>query len=281
MPPVDSFWHGPSEIWDRDDLKGKPENQVTESLMYSMLGSSLRGFGTHVVKMNEFENLLEQYQVPNLFPLKNHDGTPYYNFHQYAARSLSALTNIAHLAQMMSNFTKTHCDQPYTHVLLTRLDLLLYGFPNLPVTPPNMALFIEGNGFNIIDPGNIRRNLHLPFLFNGTTHLDPKAPHFNDQMVWVPWPIFEKLAQANVVALKAWRENTISPNMESSLYNLLKKLGLAEHILPYDIVPFTIYRGAGERDSYNGPYPEIPFVHQGSVENQSEGWIDMETCPKP
>jgi hypothetical protein len=278
MPPIDSFYHGPNEIWDRDNLSGKPENQVTDSYMYSMLGSSLRAFGTHKFISNDFKALLKKHNVLDEFPLLNQDGSPW--FHQYASRSLSTLTNIAHLAQMLTNYTKTHCDKPYSHVLVTRLDLLLYGYLNLPVTPSNIVTYIEGNGYDLRGPGNIRRNLHLPFQFDGSFRRDVSAIHFNDQMVWIPWAVFEKLTKANVAILNAWSRHETSPNMESSLYYLLKNVGLAEHILPYDIVPFTIYRGPGERDTQTGGTGQVPpFTHQASVEKESSGWVDMETCP--
>jgi hypothetical protein len=281
IPQMDAFWHGPNQVFENPPPGKSPEDiAVTESLLYSMLGASLRGFGTHEANMRSFQDFVAKQNIPDEFILKLPNGADY--FHQKASRSLSAITNIAHVVQLVTNYAHTHCERNYTHVLLTRMDLLLYGYPSFPISPQNMVLYSEGNEFSSHDPGQLRRRFSLAPQFDGLKHqMDLSLPHFNDQMIWVPWEVFTKMATANSQAVQWWKERSVSPNMETSLYQLFKHLGAAQQILPYDFVPFTIYRGPGERPPYEPP--QVPYAHQNFIESRSQGWIDHADpprCPK-
>jgi hypothetical protein len=277
LPSFDSFWYGPEAIMDNLEPSTPASNVVTDAFMLSLLGSRLTAYASHALNMSQFASILTTHQIPNEFPLIFEDK---HQRLQYASRTLSALTNIAHVVQLTRNHTQSHCDQPYTHVLLTRMDLLLYGYPVLPVTPSNMVLFSEGNGFDLFDNGEIQRRFMAAPQFDPDYHINISSPHFNDQLLWIPWAIFEKLSHIHEDVLNLWRTKQINPNMETTLYQLLKQVGLAEFIFPFDMVPYTIYRGPGSRLRDLRMDATIPYIHQASIEKQSQGWVDQEqTCP--
>jgi hypothetical protein len=281
MPPMDAFWHGPSEIWEwAPQGQQNSGNAVTEVFLRNLLGISLRGFGTHKVDMNSFEMILQQHNITENFVVTDTQGA---SAHQRASHSLQAITDITHSIKLVTDYVDTHCEQPYTHVLVSRMDLLLYGYPSLPISPPHMVVYNEGIGYDARDGGSVKRLFSGAPQYNAQTNrVDPTLPRFNDEMIWVPWEIIKKMKGANVEVLKWWEDRSVSPHLSTSIYQLLKKLGGAQSILPYDLVSSSIYTGPGEREQFHGQYPEIPYAHENFIDLQSNGWIDHENrykCP--
>jgi hypothetical protein len=269
-PPVDTFWNGPGDIlFDASNPTGPSRSVMTKELQ-QWFGTSLRQIKAEVRKESALEYKLKEGHIPPSFNVYSEQGAFWKQ--QSAVQTLAALSNLVALENMIENYAKQHCQLPYTHVLLTQLDVLPYFYPALPLTSPNTTLFNEGQG---LQPHSIERNYGSAGLIDAQFRYNTSGPEFNDKLIWIPWSNFKKINQFVSKAFFHWQHNNFVPDLRTSLYYLLKES--TPEMLPYDMLPYSVVQGSEEARFQSNP---TPWLQATQILVQANGWTDKPSSIK-
>jgi hypothetical protein len=181
--PIDTFWFGPEEVFDKEPEKIL-NNEVTPELLRDYFGPQLQQYHIGRSTMLSLEKIILRNNITNEFIIKTANGDPIKT--QYAARSLASISNLSNVTRLIQRYATTQCARPYSHILLTRMDLLQYFYPRLPNTTAPIVLYNEGEG---LFRDSLRRIYGAAGSFDINYRYLPDGPHFNDQFIWIPWSL--------------------------------------------------------------------------------------------